>query len=257
MTAVLQVNRYRNNNYINGDSMLGKKIDVTVMGHIAYAGLYTGFYFSGPHRRNVYMLSRETPQNIEHCTVIAITQCKNSTQTKLIVAPEGQVYYEPLIRKKLKRLRNFRFSRISCLYEKSCGAIVFYRAPEEDKVLLVKNKNGRYWSFPKGHVELGENEKQTAVREIKEETGLDVRIHPGFRETSDYCPFGKVRKRVVFFLAEAYNDDVRIQESEIDYFIWVSFERAREMCCYENDLRVIDKAEMYLGGFQTDKPASE
>ncbi|MBQ3693036.1 MAG: NUDIX domain-containing protein [Clostridia bacterium] len=179
-----------------------------------------------------------------------MAQARNSTQTKLIAAPEGQIYYEPLIKKRLRRLRNFRVGRISCLYEKSCGAIVFHRAPDEVKVLLVKNKNGKYWSFPKGHVELGENERQTATREIKEETDLDVKIHPGFRETSDYCPFGKVRKRVVFFLAEAYSDDVHIQESEIDYFIWVSFAQAREMCCYENDLRVIDKAERYLGGYK-------
>lgn len=231
--------------------MLGKKIDVKVVAYIPYAGLYSGYYMTGSHKRNVYLICREKPRDTVHCTVIAMAQCKGTSQTRLIVAPEGQVYYEPLIRKRLRRLRNFRFIKISCLYEKSCGAIVFYRAPEELRVLLVKNKNGRYWSFPKGHVELGENERQTAVREIKEETDLDVKIHPGFRETSDYCPFGKVRKRVVFFLAESFTDDVHIQESEIDYFIWVPFKQAREMCCYENDLRVIDKAERYLGGFQT------
>lgn len=230
--------------------MLGKKVTVYVTAPIYYAGLYSGYIQTGSHRRGVYIISRERPKDGECCTVIAVTQYNGSMQSKLIVAPEGQVYYEPLLRKKLRRVRNFRFNKINCLYEKSCGAIVFHRAPEEVKVLLVKNKNGRYWSFPKGHVELGENEKQTAVREIKEETDLDVKIHPGFRETSDYCPFGKVRKRVVFFLAEAFTDKVHIQESEIDYFIWVNFKQAREMCCYENDLRVIDKAERYLGGYQ-------
>ena len=231
--------------------MLGKKLDVKVVAAIPYAGIYNGYYMAGNRRRSIYLISKDKPREFVHCTVIAMAQARNSTQTKLIAAPEGQIYYEPLIKKRLRRLRNFRVGRISCLYEKSCGAIVFYRAPDEVKVLLVKNKNGRYWSFPKGHVELGENERQTAMREIKEETDLDVKIHPGFRETSDYCPFGKVRKRVVFFLAEAYSDKVHIQESEIDYFIWVSFQQAREMCCYENDLRVIDKAERYLGGRRT------
>lgn len=231
--------------------MLGKKVDVHVRNPISYAGLYSGYIMIGTHKRSVFLICRDKPRDVESCTVIALAQCRGSAQSKLIVAPEGQVYYEPLIRKRLRRLRNFRFSRINCLYEKSCGAIVFYRAKDEVKVLLVKNKNGRYWSFPKGHVELGENEKQTAIREIKEETDLDVRLHPGFRETSDYCPFGKVRKRVVFFLAEAFTDRVHIQESEIDYYIWVDFKQAREMCCYENDLRVIDKAEKYLGGYQT------
>ena len=231
--------------------MLGKKVDVKVISAIPYAGLYSGYYMVGTRRRNIYLLSKDKPRDYVHCTVIAIAQARNSTQTKLIAAPEGQIYYEPLIKKRLRRLRNFRVGRISCLYEKSCGAIVFYRDTEEVKVLLVKNKNGKYWSFPKGHVELGENERQTAIREIKEETDLDIKIHPGFRETSDYCPFGKVRKRVVFFLAETFSTDVHIQESEIDYFIWVPFGQAREMCCYENDLRVIDKAERYLGGYTT------
>ncbi len=248
MTTVYQINGFRNNNYIGGDSMLGRKIDVKVMSAIPYAGLYNGYYMSGSRRKNVFLLSKERPHDHVRCTVIAIAQSRNTTQTKLIAAPEGQIYYEPLIKKRLRRLRNFRVGKISCLYEKSCGAIVFYRAPEDLMVLLVKNRNGRYWSFPKGHVELGENERQTAIREIKEETDLDVTIQPGFRETSDYCPFGKVRKRVVFFLAEAKSNDVHIQESEIDYFIWVPFSQARSMCTYDNDLRVIDKAEQYLGG---------
>ena len=121
----------------------------------------------------------------------------------------------------------------------------------EDIVSVIKDSYTEDFAISEvldGYVELGENERQTAIREIKEETDLDVKIHPGFRETSDYCPFGKVRKRVVFFLAEAVSDNVHIQESEIDYYIWVPFSQARDMCCYENDLRVIDKAERYLGG---------
>lgn len=47
-------------------------------------------------------------------------------------------------------------------------------------------------------MELNESEKATAIREIKEETNLDVKIIDGFREVSDYCPFGNIKKRVVF-----------------------------------------------------------
>ncbi len=232
--------------------MLGRKVEVRVLGSIPYTGLYAGYYMSGTRRKNVLVISKDEPDTLVMCNIIAIAQSKVSTQTRLVAAPEGQIYYEPLIKKRLRKVKSFRVGKISCLYEKSCGAIVIYRAKENLMVLLVKNKNSKYWSFPKGHVELGENEKQTAIREIKEETGLDVIIHPGFRETSDYCPFGKVRKRVVFFLAEAKSDDVHIQESEIDYYIWVPFEQARSMCTYDNDLRVIDKTERYLGGQPVD-----
>ena len=54
-------------------------------------------------------------------------------------------------------------------HEKSCGCIII----EDKKVLLIKQTNG-IWGFPKGHVEENETELQTAEREVKEETNLDV-----------------------------------------------------------------------------------
>ena len=54
-------------------------------------------------------------------------------------------------------------------------------------------------------------------------------IEKGFREISEYCPFGKIRKRVVFFLAQAFTDNVKIQEEEIDSYIWVICNR-HEKC---------------------------
>ena len=129
------------------------------------------------------------------------------------------MFYEPELRQVLSKLKNIKLKSIVCLYEKSCGAVIFYKSRQNTKILLVKNSNGRYWSFPKGHIEDGENEHQTAIREIKEETGLDVVIEKGFREISEYCPFGKIRKRVVFFLAQAFTDNVKIQEEEIDSYL--------------------------------------
>lgn len=120
------------------------------------------------------------------------------------------------------------------------------KATKEINILLVKNHNGRFFSFPKGHVELSENERETAIREIKEETNLDVEILDGFREISDYCPFGKIRKRVVFFIAKALTNDIRIQESEIDSYTWIPLSGADGVCTYDNDKRVIEKVRRYV-----------
>ena len=57
--------------------------------------------------------------------------------------------------------------------EKSCGAVVLRKNQGRLQVLLIKHINGGHWAFPKGHVERGETEEQTALREIKEETGLE------------------------------------------------------------------------------------
>lgn len=224
--------------------MIAENVKINIYGKIGH-GLYSA-YVSGNsiQNRSAYVVSRK--QRLDEYfdgIVIAVAEFENIQDEKLIVAPYGEVFYEPELREYISRLKNIKLKSISCLYEKSCGAIIFYRNRRNTKVLLVKNNNGRYWSFPKGHIEQGENEEETAIREIKEETGLDVTIVKNFREISEYCPFGKIRKRVVFFLAQAFTDNVKIQEEEIDSYIWVDLQQARKLCTYDNDLRIIEKAE--------------
>ena len=61
---------------------------------------------------------------------------------------------------------------IDCLYERSCGAVVFRFINGERRFLLIKNKRSCHWGFPKGHVEKDETDEETAKREVLEETGL-------------------------------------------------------------------------------------
>lgn len=65
--------------------------------------------------------------------------------------------------------------------EKSCGCIII----EDEKVLLVKQTKG-HWGFPKGHVEADETEVETAIREVKEETNIDVEVEENKRYTMRY-----------------------------------------------------------------------
>lgn len=223
--------------------MIAERVKATVFGKISDC-LYSAFINSPKtNNKKAYAISRKELSENFDAVVIAVAEFDGLDGERAIIAPSGEIFYEPDIRNLLLKLRNVKLTNISCLYEKSCGAVIFYRTKQDTKILLVKNNNGRYWSFPKGHIEDGENEQQTAIREIKEETGLDVTIFDGFREVSEYCPFGKIRKRVVFFLARAFTDNVKIQEEEIDSYIWVDLQQARKMCSYDNDLRIIEKAE--------------
>ena len=161
--------------------MLAKKVRVNVYGEIS-DGLYSG-YSSAEGMNNVssYVISRKRVYEFLRGVVVAVATLKSGEQ-KCIVAPEGEIFYEPEIRERLSTLRNVELKSLNCLYEKSCGAIIIHKTNKDNyKVLLVKNHNGRYWSFPKGHVEKGETEEETAIREIKEETGLDVEIVDSFR----------------------------------------------------------------------------
>ena len=223
--------------------MIAENVRGTLYGSIA-DGLYSAYVSSSViSNRSAYVVTRKRIKEFFDGVVVAVAEFEGMSGERLIIAQPGEIFYEPELRDRLSKLRNVKIKSMRCLYEKSCGGIIFYKTKQNTKILLVKNNNGRYWSFPKGHIEQGETEQETAIREIKEETGLDVTLVNNFREISEYCRCGKIRKRVVFFLARAFTDNVKIQEEEIDSFIWVDLQQARKLCSYDNDLRIIDKAE--------------
>ena len=123
--------------------------------------------------------------------------------------------------------------------EKSCGALVYRRNREQIELLLIKNRYGGHWSFPKGHVEGRETEVQTALREVKEETGLDISLQSGFRHAVEYFPRPIVKKQVVYFLGEATSNDLHMQEEEISRIIWMDIHKAYHMVTFKNDKNLI------------------
>lgn len=131
-------------------------------------------------------------------------------------------------------------------YEKSCGAIVFRKFHGNTEILLVKHIGGGHWSFPKGHVENDETEVDTAIREIKEETGLDVIVDTTFRKIVTYSPKRDTQKDVVYFVAKAKNYDFSPQEEEISEIRWVELSRAVQMLSYDNDKQLVMQAKPIL-----------
>lgn len=131
--------------------------------------------------------------------------------------------------------------------EKSCGALVYRKKGDnEPELLLIKHRYGGHWSFPKGHVEQGEDEIQTALREVNEETGLTIRLQEGFRECVEYYPKPYVKKLVVYFLGFAENDSVHMQEEEVSETRWVPIEEALGAVTFKNDKNLITRAKTYL-----------
>ena len=93
-------------------------------------------------------------------------------------------------------------------YEKSCGAVVYRKRHGNTEILLIKHVRSGCWSFPKGHMEPGETEIQTAIREIKEETNIDVSVDDtAFWEVIVCKPRRDITKEVVYFLARALTFD--------------------------------------------------
>ena len=129
--------------------------------------------------------------------------------------------------------------------EKSCGAVIYKYIDNELFILLLKHNLG-HWSFAKGHVEDGETEQETAIREIKEETNLDVTINSDFRYVITYSSYEGVIKDVVYFLATTNSDNIKAQQSEISEIKWFKYEDAISMITYEDGRKVLMKAIEFL-----------
>lgn len=121
-------------------------------------------------------------------------------------------------------------------YEKSCGAVIF----DGDKILVIQQVKG-HWGFPKGHVEEGETEVETAIREIKEETNLDVEIDETHRYVEHYSPEEGIEKDVVFFIAKKTGGEVKVQEEEVKETQWLLPNEAMDRLTYDTSKSILSK----------------
>ena len=127
--------------------------------------------------------------------------------------------------------------------EKSCGALVWRRGENGKRyILMIRHKAGGHRSFPKGHMERGETEYMTAIREVFEETAVQIRITSDFRETVHYHPLPGVLKEVVYFLTETTQTEIRPREGEIAQVDWVDVNEAERSLTHENDKAVFRAA---------------
>lgn len=128
------------------------------------------------------------------------------------------------------------------LKERSCGAVIYREIESGIEILLQRHKNGGHWAYAKGHVEGNETDEQTALREIREETGLVVELFTDFREVSTFSPKPGVMKDVVYFAAKAMpNAQTTPQEEEVLDIKWVSPDKAIEQLTYPADKEICKK----------------
>jgi len=134
--------------------------------------------------------------------------------------------------------------------EKSCGVVLF----NEQKVLLLQYATGQkegewdlqgHWDFPKGHVDKGETEIETATRELEEETGIkNIILLDNFRKTINYKiqkRDRKISKEVVFFIATTAETEINLSDEHVDYG-WFDFTSALKQLTYDNARSVLSEA---------------
>jgi len=135
----------------------------------------------------------------------------------------------------------------------SAGIVVYkYDALTNERLYILLQYQRGYWDFAKGKLEPGETVLEAAVREVKEETNLDVDIHPGFEETLDYTfreRNGMVHKFVTFFVGEALSDNVVMSWEHIN-FLWLPYQAALDQLNFDNAKDTLKKAELFLENYK-------
>jgi bis(5'-nucleosidyl)-tetraphosphatase len=135
------------------------------------------------------------------------------------------------------------------MIEESFGTVALRKKDDKWQVFLIKHKEAKHWGFPKGHKNLGENEKIAALRELKEETNLDLKevvSNTPFIEHYKYQKDALLRsKKVTYFLIEAYGKE-KLDPVEIEDGKWCFFDEASNLITFEQSKITLEKVAKYL-----------
>ncbi|XP_015683820.1 bis(5'-nucleosyl)-tetraphosphatase [asymmetrical] [Protobothrops mucrosquamatus] len=146
---------------------------------------------------------------------------------------------------------------------RACGLIIFRRMPKAcataatdshvEYLLLQTSYGTHHWTPPKGHVDPGEDDLRTALRETQEEAGLastQFSILEGFKKELNYVVRGKP-KTVVYWLAELKDRDTEIKlSSEHQGFRWLSLTEACRLADYEDMQGTLREADHFLSSIE-------
>jgi 8-oxo-dGTP pyrophosphatase MutT (NUDIX family) len=131
--------------------------------------------------------------------------------------------------------------------EVSAGGVVFRETPHGTEVVLASRRTKRgdlAWGLPKGQVEPDERPEETAVREVREETGIDADVERDLGEISYFYVWEgvRVRKRVRFFLMRATGGDVSRHDHEMEEVRWFPAKEALRKASYGSEREILERA---------------
>ena len=179
--------------------------------------------------------------------VIALLEPYSKTRKRIwILAPKSTRFINLDILKYFDLKKEYAGYKLVCLYESSSGAVVYREIGDSVRFLLIKNKRSAHWGFPKGHLEQGETNIDAAKREVLEETGIHINLHDGFESVSKYKVRGKIDKQVSIFVGTTDDVHTKIQETEIEDYVWLPYSKAVPFLKFDNDKSILKKAFSFL-----------
>jgi 8-oxo-dGTP pyrophosphatase MutT (NUDIX family) len=133
----------------------------------------------------------------------------------------------------------------------SFGGVVYRREAKHGvEVVIVGRKDPGIWGLPKGTPNAGESMEQTALREVREETGLDIEIE----QKIDVIEYWFVRaaidtrfhKFVHFYLMRPIGGNTSQHDHEHDFVEWLPIEEAKALLTYPNEVHIVEQAQQLL-----------
>ena len=126
----------------------------------------------------------------------------------------------------------------------AAGGVVYRHGADGLEVALAGRRSDGTWVFPKGQPDGDETIEETALREVREETGLQVRAISPLGQVEYWFAAGpeRVRKAVHFYLMEAIGGDTSLHDHEYDEVRWVPVREARRMLSFETYREILDRA---------------
>ena len=212
-------------------------------------GYIEGITAPDGEEQDAYILGVDEPVASFTGIVAGVICRKDDIEEKWVVVPEEkagtEICWECNIMKAVDFTEKYFELKLYPRYEKTSGAVLYTKKDGGRRYLLVKTKSGHI-GFPKGHVEYGETEKENALREILEETGISAQLIDGFRMEYTFTTLENTEKTGAFYLACYDYKESQLQESEIDEEYLLPFEAALEKLNWEQDKAVLTGAEKFL-----------
>ena len=142
--------------------------------------------------------------------------------------------------------------KVTTMDQISAGGVAFRRSDSKPEVAIVSVKPKLRWQLPKGIVDPGESPQVAAVREVREEAGVETElirlietIEYWYRSAKNGKPV-RYHKFVHFYLMEYRNGDVANHDHEVEEARWVSFEEALELLDFKSEREVVEKARAMI-----------
>ena len=133
----------------------------------------------------------------------------------------------------------------------SFGGVVYRRTPDSGvEVIVVGRKDPGIYGLPKGTPNPGESVEETALREVREETGVDTTIDVKIDAIEYWFVRASIDTRfhkfVHFYLMRPTGGDTSRHDHEHDFVEWLPLEEAKALLTYQNEVRVLEKAQGLL-----------